>query len=163
MIVLIFPLALAIQARLLRFPATSLPDPAAGKSFSLPTQSGNALQGFDSTGDFRSEPGRIRRRNEKLPCCFPIGRESPPRRSAPVPDLVPLDRLQGAARARHAGNGKKVFHAARRVGGDPAALCLRPPRPQPWTPAFAGATTAMRYELFMIRSRSSGRSSGEPR
>ena len=70
MIVLIFALALAIQARLLHFPATSLPDPAAGKSFSLPTQSGNALQQLNSGGDFRFERADFRSRNEKLPCCF---------------------------------------------------------------------------------------------
>src|SRR6266404_3192535 len=28
----------------------------------------------------------------------------------PVPDLVPLDRLQGVARTRYAGDGEEVFH-----------------------------------------------------
>src|SRR5580704_4582151 len=100
MIVLIFAIALAIQARLLHFPATSLPDPAAGKSFSLPTQAENALQELDSAGDFRSGRADFGAEAKNFPVVslsagkaaassFPRKRESRSREGPPIP-LRPL-------------------------------------------------------------------------
>src|ERR1700756_1549511 len=91
MIVLIFALALAIQARLLHFPATSLPDPPAGKSFSPPIQSGNALQELDSAGDFRSERGDFGAETKNFPgVSLPAGKAAassfPRKRESGRPD-----------------------------------------------------------------------------
>ena len=71
MIVLIFALALAIQARLLHFPATSLPDPAAGKGFSLPTRSGYLSQRIDITDKYPSERAHLGAETKNFPAVFP--------------------------------------------------------------------------------------------
>ncbi len=105
MIVLIFALALAIQARLLHFPATSLPDPAAGKSFSLPTQSGNALQELDSAGDFRFERADFGAETKNFPvvslsagkaaaaeCRFPISFHSTGFKALRAPDRPEMEK-----------------------------------------------------------------------
>jgi hypothetical protein len=162
MIVLIFALALAIEARLLHFPATSLPDPAAGKGFSLPTRLGNALQKLDSTGDFRSERADFGAETKNFPavslsagkaaaaeCRFPISFHSTGSKALRAPDtpemekqyftqwrpvrsaLFQLDTMEVLVSLLASGACEKsprLQLRTRRVGGDLAALRIRPPR-----------------------------------
>src|SRR5258705_12544969 len=108
MVVLIFTIALRLVARVVgavapwppRLPAASLPEPAAGETFSLLARSANLAQPADFMRNCRSKRADFGAGNKNSPCCQgdlrPPGAEHPqaatPRRPRSIGGLRDAER-----------------------------------------------------------------------